>query len=179
MMNRLRKSRDRKRWVGLDIGSSSLKLVELEQTAEGVRLIKQLIQEFPVSAEGQPVDPDGWLSNALREFETQEVHVSVGGAAVVVRRVLVPPMSARELPEAVKWQVKDQVPFAIESAVLGFDVIGEVWERDFQQQDVLVAAAATPSVEGLITRIERSGVRVVSLMPAVLALWSSISGLIP
>jgi type IV pilus assembly protein PilM len=205
-----------KRWIGLDLGSQSIKLVELEQTAGGLRLVKQLIQELPQAQPGQAIDRTGWshhlaeaaggslsaaptdydtagrqtgslsrsqvvgwLQSALKEFNAQEVHVSVGGSPVAIRRIRVPPMSARELPEAVKWQVKDSLPFPVEETVLDFRIVGEVWEKDLKKTDVLVAAASKPFLQELIATIERCGVRVASISPTPAALWSCVSSLIP
>ena len=176
---RARGGRVPQRWVGLDIGTRSLKLVELESTPTGVRLLKSLIQELPVAAEGQAVDRVGWLQSALKEFPAAEIHVSVGGPEVALRRVTVPLMSKAELPEAVKWQVKDQLPFPIQDALLDFRVTGEVWEKDIKKQDVLVTAAARSFIQGLIEAVERAGARVASISPNHAALWAGVAALVP
>ena len=175
----VRTGRTPQRWVGLDIGARSLKLVELERTPEGVRLVKSLVQELPDAPPGQPVDRVGWLQIALNEFGVAEVHMSAGGEQVVLRRVAVPLMSKQELPEAVKWQVKDQLPFPLPEAVLDLRVTGEVWEKDIKKQDVLVAAAPRAVVGRCIEETERSGARVASLSPTQAALWRCVSALVP
>ena len=176
---RSRGRRPPQHWVGLDLGTRSLKLVELEPTAGGVRLLKSLIQELPVPAEGRPVDWAGWLQSTLKEFTAVEVHVSAGGPEVALRRVAIPLMSRQEMPEAVKWQVKEQLPFPIQDALLDFRVTGEVWEKDIKKQDVLVAAASRPFIQGLIEAVERAGVRVASISPNYAALWVGAAALVP
>jgi len=160
--------------VGLDIGSASVKLIELERAGQGLRLVRQLIREVP---EGP--DRDGWLRSGLEEFNAAEVHLAVDGPEVAVRRVMIPPMSPNEHAEAVKWQVKDQVPFPIQGAVLDYRVVGEVWNKDLKQADVLVAAAVLSSVKGWMDAVERAGARVISVMPTSLALWSCVRELLP
>jgi type IV pilus assembly protein PilM len=176
---RARGARAPQRWVGLDLGSRSLKLVELESTPAGVRLLKSLIQELPVPAEGQAVDRAGWLQSALKEFAASDVHVSAGGPEVAMRRVAVPLMSRQELPEAVKWQVKEQLPFPVQDALLDCRVTGEVWEKDIKKQDVLVAAAGRAFIQSLLETVERAGVRVASVSPTHAALWACASALVP
>ena len=168
-----------RRWVGLDLGSHSIKLVELEPTSSGPRLLKVLTQELPAAETGQPIDRVGWLHTALKEFKVSAVHLSVSGSQVALRRIHVPQMSKRELPEAVKWEVRESVSFPIQDAVLDFQVIGDVWEKDVKKQDVLVAAAAKPLIEELITMVERAGVRVAGISPTHLATWRCVSTLIP
>jgi type IV pilus assembly protein PilM len=165
--------------VGLDLGSRSIKLVELEQAAGGPRIVKVLTQELPSSESGQPVDLVGWLQTALKEFRVQDVHLSVSGPQVAVRRLHVPQMSRQELPEAVKWEVREHVPFPVQEAVVDFRVVGDVWEKDVRKQDVLAAAAARPLVDELLKTVERAGGRVASVTPTHLALWRCVSALIP
>lgn len=167
------------RWVGLDLGSSSIKFVELEQTAHGPRLIKGLIQELPRPQDGQAVDLVGWLQSMMAECSLRDVHVAIGGPGVAIRRVHVPLMPKRELPAAVKWQVKEQLPFSSQEAVVDFHVLGEVWEKDVKKQDVLVAAGSKPLLHELVALVERAGACVASLSPAPVAAWHCVTALIP
>jgi len=177
--DRLHQSRTPTRWVGLDLGSSSIKLIELEQTATGVRLLNSLIQEFPSAQGPQAIDRLGWLQAALKEFGAKDVHLAVSGPEVVIRRIKVPPMSKGELAEAVKWQVKDELPFPIHEAVLDFEVLGEVWDKDVKKLDVLVAAASKSFVQDQINVVERAGSNVASVSHAGLALWQAVRSLSP
>jgi type IV pilus assembly protein PilM len=165
--------------VGLDLGSQSIKLVELERTASGLRLVKSLVQELPTPRGGQVIDRVGWLQSALKEFNAREVYVSVNGPQVVIRRVHMPLMSKGEMPEAVKWQMKEQIPYPVQDAVVDFRVVRETWDKDIKKQDVLVAVASTPLARELITVVERAGVRVASLSPTQLAMWRCVTTLIP
>ena len=176
---RVRAGRASQRWVGLDLGARSLKLVELERTAAGVRLLKSLIQELPEPAEGRAVDRAGWLQSALTEFDAAEVHVSASGPDIAMRRVAIPLMSRQELPEAIKWQVKEQIAFSVQDALLDFRVTGEVWEKDIKKQDVLVAAADRAVIHRLLETVERAGARVASISPTHAALWACAAALVP
>lgn len=176
---RARATRAGQRWVGLDIGARSLKLAELERTPAGVRLVKSLVQELPAPPQGGTVDVAGWLATALKEFDTAEAHLSIGGQRAAIRRVIIPMMSKQELAEAVKWQAREQLPFPVEDIVLDFRVTGEVWDKDIKKQDVLVAAAPRSAVRALIESVEQCGVRVASVTPTHAALWQAVSLLVP
>jgi type IV pilus assembly protein PilM len=167
------------RWIGLDIGARSIKLAELERTPAGIRLVKSLIQELPSPHEGRTVDSTGWLQTALKAFHADEVHVAASGPEVAMRRVAVPLMSKQEMPEAVKWQAKEHLPFPIQGAVLDFQVTGEVWEKDIKKQDVLVAAAGRGVIQSLMESVARAGARVVSIVPTHAALWAAAAALVP
>jgi len=166
------------RWVGLDLGSQSIKLVELERAgASGWRLVKCLVQDLPLTS--GPVDRLWWLQAAFKEVGMGEVHASVGGPQVTLRRLPMPPMPKRELPEALKWQLKDHVTFPIQDAVLDVRVIGEVWEKDIKKQDVLVAAAPRSLIQELMTLTEQAGCRLASLSPSPCAVWRCAASLLP
>ena len=161
------------RWVGLDLGSASIKLAEIEQTKSGLRLIRVAVKELPASPDGQEADQIRWVREAMEEFDAHEVHIAVSGPEVAVRRVQVPPMSQRELPEAVRWQIKDELPFPTEDAIVDFRLIGEVWEGDLKKLDLLVGAASKAFVQDLVAMVERPGLRVASVSPVPLAVWHS------
>lgn len=163
------------RWLGLDLGGRVLKLVEVEPSGSGVRLTGSLVQELPESTS----DASAWLATALKEFQARQMHVALGGPEIALRRVHVPPMSAAELPEAVKWQVKDQLSFPVQEAVFGFRSLGEVWDKDVKQQDVLIAAATRAAMTSTVETIERAGGKAASVTPVQFALWRCVSVLMP
>ncbi len=167
------------RWIGLDVGSASIKLVELEQTSAGVRLVNQVLQELPSAPAPDPKDRLGWLQAVLKEGKAADVHLAISGPGVIIRCVTIPPMSVEELAEAVKWQVKDALPFPLQEAVLDFEVLGEVWEKDIKKLDVLVAAAPLRFVQEQIALVEQAGARVMSVVPTVLALRRALQALVP
>jgi len=167
------------RWLGLDLGSQSLRLVEIERIASGWRLVRHLVQAVSSEAKGRPADWVSWLQSALKEFALREVHLAIGGSDVVLRRVSVPMMSSQEVAEAVKWQIKDQVPFPVQEAMLDVRVLGEVWERDVKKLDVLVAAAPSAALSEQVAMVERAGARVASLVPTSVSLWSCVSTVVP
>lgn len=168
-----------RRWIGVDIGSASIKVAVLEPGAHGPRLAKSLIQELPLDDGGTPVDCAGWLQTVLQACEPGAAHVNLSGDAVAVRRIAVPPMSSAELPEAVKWQVKDQLPFAVQDAAIAFAVLGEVWEKDLRKADVLVAAATRERLQARDQQIRQAGRTTASVVPTPFALWSAVRALVP
>lgn len=167
-----------RRWTGLRVGARSIKIVQIEESAGGLRLVKHLVQEMPVRAGGS-VDQSGWLQTALKEFEAEEVHVCVSGPEVALRRVQVPPMPKNELAEGVRWAVKEHVAFPVQDAVVDFQVIGEVWDKDIKKQDALVAVASRAALQELAASVERCGARVASIVPTHVASWRCAARLRP
>ncbi len=174
-----RRKRSNTQWIGLDIGSRSIKLAQVERTAAGLRLVRSLVRALPTDSSNVPAEVASHLQAILREARVDRVHLSVSGAEVAIRRVRVPPMSADELPEAAKWQVKDEVPFPIQDAVLDLCVLGEVVEQQIKKQELLVAVAPASVVRSQCALVEPSGVRVESLTPTATAVWRCVRELYP
>ena len=167
------------RWIGLDLGSASIKLMELEQARTGIRLVNQVIQDLPSPSTPDSKERVSWLQAVLKEARATEVHLAISGPGVVIRCVTIPQMSVEELAEAVKWQVKDALPFPLKEAVLDFEVLGEAWEKDIKKLDVLVAAAPLHMVQEQIALVEQAGAKVASVVPTVFALRRTLQALIP
>ncbi len=116
--------------VGLDIGSSAVKAVELDQTGNGYR----------VSAIGsEPLPPHSIVEGAFRDapavaeairrvfdrtrIKTREVVVSVPGTAVMVKKITMPLMSDDELAESIHWEAAQHIPFDIQEVNLDYQVL--------------------------------------------------------
>ncbi len=168
------------RWIGLDIGSTSIKVVVVEQPPVGPpRFVRHLIHALPIAAEAQAVDRAGWLQSALNAIGAKEVHAVVGGPEVLLRRMSLPLMSAKERAEAVRWQLKDEVPFPIQQAIVDVQVLSEVWDKDVKKHDVLAVIASAEVVRGLMTLVECSGARVVSVSSSLLAMCRCAAQVVP
>lgn len=163
------------KWIGLDLGSASIKLVEVEQHDGHVRVVNSLIQDLPaVEQASTGADRAGWLQAALKEFSSTRVHLAVGGSEAMIRRVRVPLMSRKELSQAVGWVVKDELPFPVQEAALDCQVVGEVWEKDIKKLDVLVAAVSLRAVREHLQLVQQAGATLASVVPAQIALWQGI-----
>jgi type IV pilus assembly protein PilM len=118
--------------VGLDIGSSAVKAVEMKQTGK----------TFRVSAFGtEPVPPDsivdgaiidaGAVAEAIRRvfenkaFKSKEVAASLSGNAVIVKKISLPLMSAAELDESIYWEAEQYIPFDIQDVNLDYQILDE------------------------------------------------------
>lgn len=133
--------------LGIDIGSNSIKLVELEEI--GIRYNLKNIGETPL-AQGAIVNktienPEA-ISNSLLnlidelEIEADDAAVSISGEPVLLRRVSLPQMSNSELKKSIKWeleQISSQVP---NDYTYDYQVIST--KNSYDKIDVLIVAAS-------------------------------------
>ncbi len=111
--------------VGLDIGSHSLKLVELRQKGKSYELITFGIQPLPpeVIVEGAIMDSSAvaeaidtlFVSNNVKK---SDIATSVSGGSVIIKKISLPAMSEDELAESIRWEAEQYIPFPIDEVNL-------------------------------------------------------------
>ena len=155
--------------VGLDIGSSAVKAVELKPAGKG----------FKVAAFGsEPVPPDsivdgaiidgGAVADAIRRLftsgaiKTKDVAASLSGNAVIVKKISLPQMSQAELAESIYWEAEQYIPFDIQDVNLDYQILdrGDATSGKGTMDVLLVAAKKEKIADytGVIAQAGRSAV---------------------
>ena len=109
--------------VGLDIGSSALKAVELKQTRNGFELVHIAHQNLQSDTivDGHIIDLNHVSDTISRvwndqHIKTDQVATSLSGHAVIVKKILLPSMPEEELDEQIHWEAEQYIPFENASA---------------------------------------------------------------
>lgn len=133
--------------VGLDIGSHTIKAVELESTGKGHRLVNWGIS-VPLGeaiVDGEIMDRQlvsDAISNLLetRAIKSKTVVAAVSGRAVIVKKILMNRLSQEDAQQAVYWEAEQHVPYDINDVSLDFEILGPAPNDPNQMQVLLVAA---------------------------------------
>ncbi len=139
-------------WVGLDIGTQSIKIIALEKKKNRWRLTKFKHEQFASRGEEDPIGYDKWLQetlkNAVSEMGLQGAWAStpLSGTQVALRKMTFPDMPLGEVKEAVRFQGQTVFPFVLENAVIDVAPVGKSPDKKEGKQDVLVAAAMRDQV---------------------------------
>lgn len=155
----------RKELVGLDIGSSSIKAVQLQRVRNRYRLAALGIApiEPETIVDGMIMDA-GRVSDAiLRIFEensigVKEVAISVSGHSVIVKKIKVPQMRKAELRGAIAWEAEQHIPYPIKDVNLDFQVIGEN-RPGTGEMDILLVAVKKEIVNDYLAVISAAGLK--------------------
>src|SRR6185503_8689689 len=132
MFSKLKLGRKQSDTFGLDIGSSAVKVVQLK-AADGAYSLSNLgIVALPqdVITEGSIKDPAVVIS-AIKEAVTKagvtgmDAVISICGRELIIKKVQIPPVPAKELAEAVQLEAEHHIPFAIDEVFIDFHVVGE------------------------------------------------------
>lgn len=148
--------------IGLDIGSSSIKVAEVKDTKKGYHLENLGIQSLPPE-----VIVDGAIMNASavadaiqtllgeRKIKTKNVCTSLGGTGVIVKRIKVPAKDPAELATSIQFDAAQYIPFDINDVNLSHQIIGGPDEEG--QMEVLMVAARKDLVNDYVTVIKEAG----------------------
>ena len=150
--------------LGLDITTSSVKLIELVQNGRGYRVESYAAEPTPPNSinEKAIVDAEA-VGEAVRRAvkrsgtKTREVAVAISGDAAITKIIQLPKnLSELELEGQVALQADQFIPFPMEEVSYDFEVIGES-ERDPDMLDVLLVATRTENVEQRQAAVEAAG----------------------
>jgi type IV pilus assembly protein PilM len=152
--------------VGLDVGSSAVKAIELRPAGRGYR----------VAALGsEPVPPDSIVDGAIvdgaavaeairRVFKnkafgrTKEVAASLSGSAVIVKKITLPIMTEAELADSIYWEAEQYIPFDIQDVNLDYQVIDSGTSPDSKgTMDALLVAAKKEKIADYTGVISQAG----------------------
>ncbi len=122
--------RKHKNVVGLDIGSSAVKAVELKTAGKSYRVVSFGIEPLPSDAivDGAIID-GATVADAIRRLfdthhiTTREVAASLSGNAVIVKKITLPAMTDAELASSITWEAEQYIPFDIQDVTLDYQVL--------------------------------------------------------
>jgi type IV pilus assembly protein PilM len=166
----------KRRVLGLDIGSSLIKAVELKEHKTGYEL--QFFDSFPlphdVIVDGAIMDSIR-LSETLKEFfsqkkiKTRDVAISLAGhSSVIFKRIPLPEMSEEELSESIRFEAEQYISFPIDEVNLDFQILGPRPEAG--QMDVIIVAAKKDVMNEYISVLKDAGLNPVVVDVAAFAL---------
>ncbi len=154
--------------VGLDIGSSSVKAVELRLRADGFELTGLGIAPLPAEAivDGAFLN-SGAIVDAIREslqsggIRAKNAAAAVSGHSVIVKKISVPAMGMKELEESIRWEAEQYIPFDVNEVNLDFQILQPGDANS--PMEVLLVAAKRDLVDDYVNVMTESG-----LYPAVI-----------
>jgi type IV pilus assembly protein PilM len=152
--------RTNKSMVGVDIGSSSVKAVELQGKNGDFQLVSLGYESLEPDSvvDGQIMELNS-VSNAIsnifneHKIKTNRVAAGVNGHSVIVKNIILPQMSSAELQESFAWHAEEHIPFDIADVTLDYHVTGTTDEAIH----VLMAACKRDKVANLKQAIQLAG----------------------
>ena len=152
--------------VGLDIGSHTVKVVELEAQASKAFRLSQWGISPPLAeaiVDGEIMDRQlvtDAISNLLdsRGIASRQVVAAVSGRAVIVKKITMNRLSPEDAQQAIYWEAEQHVPYDINDVSLDFEILGPA-PNDPKQMQVLLVAAKKDMVLSFSDLIREAGLQ--------------------
>ncbi|OFW16946.1 MAG: hypothetical protein A3H29_07220 [Acidobacteria bacterium RIFCSPLOWO2_02_FULL_67_21] len=152
--------------VGLDIGSSAVKAVELKAAGKGYRVAAFGMQPVPPDSivDGAIIDA-GAVAEAIRRvfeenkaFKTKDVCASLSGNAVIVKKITLPVMTPSELDDSIAWEAEQYIPFDVQDVNLDYQILDPGTGPESRgSMDVLLVAAKKEKIGDYTGVIAQAG----------------------
>ncbi len=146
--------------AGLDIGSSSIKMVELEGKANNLNLVSLGFENLPGDTiiDGQIMELNvvsDVIQNvcANHQVNADKVVTGVSGHSVIIKNIVLPPMSREELEESIDWHAEEHIPYDLAEVSLDYQVTGE----SSDSTHVLIAACKRERIDNIKQAIQLAG----------------------
>jgi type IV pilus assembly protein PilM len=148
--------------VGIDIGSSWIKAVEIEPTPHGWTLVNAAVAPTPKEAikDGciiNIVDVSQEIRNMLRDAGMKPTGAvcAISGSQVIVRQVQFPKMAEALLRKSIKYEAGKFISSSMEDSIVEFQILGEA--EDPAQMNVMLVAAPKDMIDSRVAVLESAG----------------------
>ncbi|MAG29820.1 MAG: pilus assembly protein PilM [Deltaproteobacteria bacterium] len=166
--------------IGLDIGSSSVKAVEIAQKSRDkgfeLRALGQASLPTEAIVQGAFLNSSAIVGSIREAIENgrisgKDVAASVSGHSVIVKRVNLPLMSREELEDQIQWEAEQYIPFDVNEVNLDFQILDASEEEG--QMDVLLVAAKKDLIDDYVQVITEAGLNPVVIDVAGFAIQNA------
>jgi type IV pilus assembly protein PilM len=149
-------------YIGIDVGTSSIKAVEIEAGIAGDLTLRRA--NVVARADGIKKAVAGMSLKGAKVIGVADCPVTC------VRYLTVPVMPDKELGEAIKWEAKDKISCPPEEASLGYEVQQELEEAGIKKLDVKLAVCPNSTVNALMKLLIDAEIEPISITEPPLAL---------
>ncbi len=149
--------------IGLDIGSSAVKLIHLKATKRGYQL-----QNFGIANLPPEAIIDGALMNSTvivstirdliqsQRIKHKEAGIAISGHSVIIKKITLPAMTEEELEESIQWEAEQYIPFDINDVNIDVQLLTpDATEQG--QMDVLLVAAKKDMINDYLAVVQEAG----------------------
>jgi len=153
----------KKTGFGLDVGSSAVKLVQLQEGSKGFTLETFAMVELPPDAigEGMIKDPPV-VVDAIKEVvskarvKTKDAVLSVSGRELIMKKIQLPKVTAKELGDAIMLEAEHHINLPIDEVYLDHQVVGQSAGQG-GTMDVMLVAVKKSKINEYVAVVEEAG----------------------
>lgn len=153
----------KKEVIGIDVGSSSVKLVQLKDNKGSYQLLNAGIIALP---------PEAIVDNSLMDsasiaatiknlvsslgIKVKDVACSISGNSVIIRKITLPAMPQEELEDQITWEAEQYIPFDINDVNMDFQILSPD-NHDPSKMNVLLVASKKDIINDYVSVFNEAG----------------------
>lgn len=155
----------KKEVIGIDVGSSSIKLVQLKETKGTYQLLNVGMV---------PLSPEAIVDNTLMDspsiafavknlvaslgIKVKDVACSISGNSVIIRKIILPAMPSEELEDQISWEAEQYIPFDIKDVNMDFQILSPD-AIDPSKMNVLLVASKKDIINDYVSVFNEAGMQ--------------------
>ncbi len=170
----------------IDIGQAAVKALKLVPGPNPDEVLAEAFDfiEYPKILSQPDADPEELVREALATFTDRndvkgcKVAIAVPGQAGLVKFIKLPPVEKKRIPDIVKFEAKQQIPFALDEVVWAYQQIGgdeEVSDEEFTMAEVGLFAMKRDQITRAILPLTVAGIEVDMVQMSPIALYNYIA----
>ena len=159
--------------LGVELGTDSIKIVELEANNPLPRLKQFLIKQLSkTSIVGGVIKDYTRLKNRLKliledyEFNSREIIASVGEENIFIKRISLPQMTEEEVEDVLRWEASDYISIPLDQVIMDYEII----DKSQDKIELILVAIKEQIVENYVKLLEEIGFKVKAVELPFLAL---------
>jgi type IV pilus assembly protein PilM len=149
--------------IGIDIGSSSVKLVQLKDLKDSFQLLSVGIVPLPPEAivDNTMMDSSSIVSavkniSSSLGVKVKDVACSISGNSVIIRKIVLPAMPPEELEDQITWEAEQYIPFDINDVNMDFQILSPD-SMDPSKMNVLLVASKKDIINDYVSVFNEAG----------------------
>lgn len=170
--------------LGLDLGTSSLKLVALSKSGEGFQVQGVSITTNPIGRISTSSSEEKVrLITALQSLgkaihsSTASVRIGLAESQVFTRVIRIPVLSEAELGSAIRWEAEQHIPIPISDVYLDYVVLYRPSKSATDStMEVLLVAARRTAVDDLVSMAELASFDIIGVETGLLGAVRGLTG---
>ncbi|WP_169976144.1 type IV pilus assembly protein PilM [Tautonia rosea] len=167
----------------IDIGLSALKALKLAPGDSPDHVVAEAFDfiEYPKILSQPDADPEELVREALTTFlernEVKGIPVAIGvpGQSGLVKFIKLPPVDKKRVPDIVKFEARQQIPFALEEVIWDWQEIATEGDEEFSQTEVGLFAMKREQIQRSILPFTVAGIEVEIVQMSPIALYNFIA----
>lgn len=155
----------KKEVIGIDVGSSSVKLVQLKEIKGSYQLINVGLMPLHTEAIVDNTIMDGsYISGVIKNLvgslgiKVKDVACSISGNSVIIRKIVLQTMPSEELEEQISWEAEQYIPFDIKDVNLDFQILSPD-VADPTKMNVLLVASKKDIINDYMSLFNEAGLQ--------------------